>query len=95
MEPYAPKRGGNASQRESTFMPYNKSILTRVIAQQLQKNNVLVFSHHTKRALQTYLKQPVSGEKYQPSGPARGMFNALSKIGVDQDRLVRKKLSQA
>ena len=44
--PYLPKLN-----KEATFMPYNKSILTRVIAQQLQKNNVLVFSHHTKRAL--------------------------------------------
>jgi hypothetical protein len=50
--------------KSETFMPYNKSILTRVIAPQLQSNNVTVYSHHTKRALQNFLKQPISGIGY-------------------------------
>lgn len=81
--------------KTETFMPYNKSILTRVIAPLLQSNNVTVFSHHTKRALQTYLKQPISGIGYQPVGPARGMFGMITKLGLDTNRLTRSKINNA
>ena len=43
-----PQRPTAGKAHKSDFMPYNKSILTRVIAQQLQKNNILCLSHFSK-----------------------------------------------
>ena len=39
-----------------TFLPYNKSILTRVIHKQLKCNNVLVINHYSKVAIQRHLR---------------------------------------
>lgn len=48
------------------FIPYNKSILTRVIAEQLQKNNVLVLSHYSKNSINLHFKHN--------QGPAKNLF---------------------
>ena len=39
---------GKSKKGQNDFIPYRKSILTRVIAEQLQKNNFLVLSHFSK-----------------------------------------------
>jgi hypothetical protein len=41
-------KGAAKRKAQNDFIPYNKSILTRVIAEQLQKNNTLVLSHFSK-----------------------------------------------
>ena len=61
-------------------MPYNKSILTRVIYDQLKENNILAIGHFSKAALVKALKKPVTGYL----GPAKGIFNMLSRFGFDQ-----------
>ena len=38
------------------FIPYNKSILTRVMAEQLQRNNILVLSHFSKASINMNFK---------------------------------------
>jgi hypothetical protein len=37
-----------SKKRKVQFLPYNKSILTRVIHKQLRCNNVLVINHYSK-----------------------------------------------
>lgn len=49
------------------FIPYNKSILTRVIAEQLQRNNILVLSHFSKSSINMNFKHS--------TGPAKNLFN--------------------
>mmetsp|Transcript_31178 Transcript_31178/g.47718 ORF Transcript_31178/g.47718 Transcript_31178/m.47718 type:complete len:187 (-) Transcript_31178:2221-2781(-) len=59
--------GGKTSKVKKTdFIPYNKSILTRVIAEQLQRNNVLVLSHYSKNSIGMHFKHG--------SGPAKNLF---------------------
>lgn len=41
----------NAIPSKKDFIPYNKSILTRILAPQLSKDNLLVLTHFTKKAL--------------------------------------------
>ncbi len=36
------------------FLPFNKSILTRVMAQQLQKHNIICLSHYSKVSVTTH-----------------------------------------
>ena len=42
---------GKSKKMQNDFIPYRKSILTRVIAEQLQKNNFLVLSHFSKQSI--------------------------------------------
>jgi len=46
---------------KSNFIPYNKSILTRVIYDQLKDNNILAIGHFSKAALERALKRPATG----------------------------------
>lgn len=78
-----PKRKNN---NKSDFMPYNKSILTRVIAMQLQKFNVLVLSHFSKKSVTDHFKNS--------SGPAKNLFNQIDSIfGEDPYVFDKKKLN--
>ena len=82
-----------AKSRKDTFLPFNKSILTRILFPSLNKQNILVISHFSKKTIQKYLKID-AGTGYQP-GPAKGLFNALFKLGFgDSVRLMKKKLTQ-
>jgi len=65
---------------KSNFMPYNKSILTRVIYDQFKENNILAISHFSKVALSKSLKKSLTGFL----GPAKGIFNMLARFGFDQ-----------
>lgn len=60
---------GGPYKRKNTndFLPYNKSILTRVIAEQLQKNNNLVLSHFSKQSINQHFKYG--------TGPAKNLFH--------------------
>ena len=64
---------------EKQFLPYNKSILTRILYQQLKSNNVLVINHYSKSAIERHLNLQLSSS-YAP-GPARGLFNSVMKLG--------------
>lgn len=78
-----PRRKANS---KVDFMPYNKSILTRVIAMQLQKYNVLVLSHFSKKSVIEHFKNS--------SGPAKNLFNQIDSIfGEDPYILEKKKLN--
>ena len=71
---------------KNDFLPFNKSILTRVIAQQLQRNNILVLSHFSKTSINTNFKNS--------SGPAKSLFNKIDTLFGDQEGvMVRKKLN--
>ena len=73
---------------KTDFMPYNKSILTRVIASQLQRYNVLVLSHFSKKSVIEHFKSS--------SGPAKNLFNQIDSIfGEDAYVLDKKKLNSA
>lgn len=61
---------------QSQFLPYNKSILTRVLHKQLRCNNLLVINHFSKLAIQKHLRLPA-----HQCGPAKGLFNTLIKLG--------------
>ena len=65
--------------KKDQFLPFNKSILTRILFPSLNKQNILVISHYSKKTIQKYLKID-AGTGYQP-GPAKGLFNALFKLG--------------
>lgn len=43
------------NKRKETFIPYNKSILTRIIAPQFSKGNILIVNHMTKHAVMAHL----------------------------------------
>lgn len=45
-----PEKQGKA-RKQGEFIPYNKSIMTRVVAEQLQKNNILVLSHFSRNSI--------------------------------------------
>lgn len=46
--------------RASDYLPYNKSVMTRILFQMLKRNNVLVLSHYTKKTLNRYMEIPAS-----------------------------------
>jgi hypothetical protein len=71
---------------KNEFLPYNKSILTRVIAQQLQKNNILCLSHFSKASITTNFKMS--------TGPAKNLFLQIDNLFGDQPGiLIKKKLN--
>lgn len=67
---------GNKKKAQNDFIPYRKSILTRVIAEQLQRNNFLVLSHFSKQSIEMHFK---SG-----SGPAKNLFNQIDSLFGDK-----------
>ena len=77
------KSTGNKSNRD--YLPYNKSILTRIMFEQIKRQNILVISHFSKTALNKFLKTPPSSGH----GPAKGMFNTLMKLGFDKSGAMR------
>lgn len=82
-----PTKAPRASRKES-FIPYRKSIMTRVLAEQLQRNNFLVLSHFSKASLHSHFKLG--------SGPARGLFAQVDSLFADKkDAILKKKLSDA
>mmetsp|Transcript_41408 Transcript_41408/g.54492 ORF Transcript_41408/g.54492 Transcript_41408/m.54492 type:complete len:95 (+) Transcript_41408:98-382(+) len=84
--------GRKSSRKDSQFLPYNKSILTRILYPCLNKQNLMVINHFSKKTILRHMKQTVSGYS---SGPAKGLFSSLFKLGFDTlNRLQKKKLSQ-
>ena len=78
-------------QKKEQFLPYNKSILTRILYPCLNKSNFLVINHFSKKTVVRHLNQKVSGHQ---AGPAKGLFNTLFKLGFETlNRLTKKKLS--
>ena len=77
------KSSGIKSNRD--YLPYNKSILTRIMFEQIKRQNYLVISHYSKKALNRFLKTPLS----PGLGPAKGMFNTLIKFGFDKNGMLR------
>ena len=81
-----------ANRKDSQFLPYNKSILTRILYPYLKKSNFLVINHFSKKTILRHLKQQVSN--YQ-TGPAKGLFSSLFKLGFDTlNRLKRRSLQK-
>jgi len=83
----------NRRANREQFLPYNKSILTRILFPQLSKQNILVVNHYSKRAISKYLKVPPSNG--YSAGPAKGLFNSILKLGYSEfNRMLKKKVSQ-
>ena len=80
---------GTKSKKKEQFMPYNKSILTRMLFPALQKKNVLVITHFSKKSISKYLRQPI-GTGAPISGPARGLFNPILKLGLNNNKRMTK-----
>ena len=79
-------KGFGKKKATNDFIPYNKSILTRVIAEQLQKNNILVLSHFSKASINMSFKHS--------SGPAKNIFYQIDTLFGDKPGvMVRKKLN--
>lgn len=79
----------NPNANSKKFLPYNKSILTRIVYDQLKEHNILTVSHFSRLAILKYFKAP---EETSRSGPAKGLFNMLLKFGY-QDNMTKSKLS--
>ena len=77
------KKQNLRKKQNQEFIPYNKSILTRVIAQQLQKNNILVLSHFSKMSINACFKYS--------SGPAKNLFSQIDTLFGDQPGIMTKK----
>jgi hypothetical protein len=52
------------------YLPYNKSILTRVLFEQLRECNILIISHFCKRTLSKFIEIPAN----QQTGASKGIF---------------------
>ena len=60
--------------------------MTRVLAEQLARNNFVVLSHFSKASLHTHFKLG--------NGPAKGMFAQIDSLFSDKkDAVMKKKLS--
>ncbi len=82
------KSNGGKSSRD--YLPYNKSILTRIMFEQIKRANFLVVNHFSKKTLSKFLKLPAG----VGLGPAKGMFNTLMKFGFEKTRtVVNKKIT--
>lgn len=71
------------TKKGTEYVPYNKSILTRVIAQQLQKNNILCLSHYSKQSILTHFKNS--------AGPAKNLFAQIDNLFGDEPGILLKK----
>ena len=45
----------SSTRRPIDFLPYNKSILTRIVYEQVRKQNILLVNHFTKVSILGYL----------------------------------------
>ena len=75
--------GAGKKKVQNDFIPYRKSILTRVIAEQLQRNNFLVLSHYSKSSIGMHFKHG--------SGPAKNLFTQIDSLFGDY--ISKKKLN--
>lgn len=57
------------------YIPYNKSILTRILAPIIHKQNMTIITHYSKKALLNHLNAPTSH-----AGLANGLFTFIDKI---------------
>lgn len=73
--------------KKQEFIPFRKSIMTRVLAEQIQRNNIIVLSHYSKMSIHHHLKNG--------SGPAKGLFTQIDTLFGDNGHLVKKKLNDA
>jgi hypothetical protein len=81
----------NKKKTSVQFLPYNRSILTRVLHRQLRCNNVLVINHFPKQSILKHLTATQT-----TTGPARGLFNQLIKLGYndgDMSRITKLKVT--
>ena len=78
----------SASKKIKEFLPFNSSILTRILAQDIQDGRVLTLSHLPHAALRKHLA----------FGQNLGLFNGtidwVQKVYGDANRLTKKKLNQ-
>ena len=66
--------------------------MTRILYPCLNKSNLLVINHYSKKTIVRHLRQPITG--YQV-GPAKGLFTSLFRLGFDVlNRLKKRKLQQ-
>ena len=77
--PYLSKK----NKLQSDFIPYRKSILTRVIAEQLQRSNFLVLSHYSRASIGMHFKHG--------SGPAKSLFSQIDTLFGDKPGTYTKK----
>jgi hypothetical protein len=68
-------------------LPYNKSILTRIIAPQLHQENILVVTHSSSKALSSHITNTGNSQ-----GNASGIFNFIDKI-FGEKRLKKIKIN--
>ena len=70
-------------------MPYNRSIMTRILFKQLEKQNLLVISHFTKSCIQKQINHHMNQQK-----SSSNIFGILEKIGmVKAGQLKKQKLT--
>jgi hypothetical protein len=84
IHPHMPKGANAMSQKKKEqYVPYNKSILTRIIAPMLSKNNIIILHHLTRRSVLTHLEK----------GTSSSLFLFLDKI-YGERRLLKKKINE-
>ena len=49
---------GDVKPAKNEFIPYNRSILTRILFDQLRSQNILIISHFNKKAISKCLETP-------------------------------------
>lgn len=74
------------------YLPYNKSILTRVLFDQLRESNILIISHFCKRTLQKFIEIPANMQ----TGASKGIFAQQIQLGLEKlDFYKKRKISTA
>lgn len=81
-----PPSGPN--KKKESYIPYNKSILTRILAMQFAKNHVMILNHLTKKAIMAHLE--TSNTSHTMNG---GLFVFVDKI-FGEKRLTKRKLNE-
>ena len=71
--------------KKEQYLPYNKSIMTRILAPQLAKNNVLILHHMTRKSVFNILEQKGVN---QPN-----LFLFIDKV-FGEKRVAKKKLNE-
>jgi len=66
--------------------------MTRILYDQLKKQNTLVITHFPRRAILRTLKTKTASQMSQSTGPARGLFNSLIRVGF-ADRMSKIKVT--
>lgn len=81
--PHMPKNLISSKKKEQ-FIPYNKSIMTRIMAPVISKNNIIIMHHMTRRSIGAHL------DKTTQNG---SLFAFLDKI-YGEKRLSKKKINE-